>query len=963
MNNRPQTMSAASEDRIEAFESQLATVGEADLREFVPAADDPEYLSVLQELVRIHLEFQFAAEKDADLNEYLREFPELRECSDVLTALAFEEYRLRRQAGLAGSASELAARYGVTFESWRQLPEDSAGDPHFEPPSLSPGDSLLDFRIVGQLGRGAFARVYLARQKSLSDRLVVVKLSNAKLPEARLLAKLQHTNIVPIYSVHHVGQMSVICMPWFGATTLRHVIEGMSGRSRSVPSGVEMLSTVTAFDSRTLRSFQLRPDSEPSIPDADVAATESERRPSSALAGLNHEHACLWLIGRVADGLSHAHQRGILHRDLKPANILLTEDGQPMVLDFNLSSDRSSTQPNDLIVGGTLPYMSPEQLDSVETLRQVDAQSDVYSLGVILFEMLYGRLPFRVISTQVRKMITERTETPINYDQQLSRVSPGTISILKRCLASQRQDRYQTVDELLHDLECHLQSLPLKHAPNPSLVERLQKWTRRHPSLTSVTAICMAAMIAITVLGLVLYRANSQLKASEARQTFDRFMAEAPRVRSAALATVLGDVGKDEASSSIHDLIESIDSPKSSETLTGVLTNLEEPHRTTLSTTLEELRALQSLLQGQRSAAVGDTPLDAQATIPSQTTATAEYHQAISLLMGHEYTAAEASLRELVRKDPGNFTAAFLYGLAQRGCLRPEMAEDHFSACIALRPDLAQSWYQRGVCRLAMKDYSGAAEDFTEALRIEPRNPAALFSRALAVRELPNGVSAAIADLTASIEAGFRETRVYFVRAALHQSAGNVDEAEKDRQLGISLTPEDARSWIARALQKLPDHPQDALADIEAAAKLEPDSHDAYRNRAMVLSEHLHRSEDAIEVLNAALSKYPEDPYLWSGRAVLYARGKNSANALSDIQSALQRSDDPMVMYQAACVFALLSTEDSQHRTEAIRCLQNACEAQSEIARVAFRDPDMQSLKDDLQFKRILAAAEILMKE
>ncbi len=81
MNNRPQTISAASEDRIEAFESQLATAGEADLREFLPPVDDPEYLCVLQELVRIHLEYQFAAERDTDLNEYLREFPELRESS------------------------------------------------------------------------------------------------------------------------------------------------------------------------------------------------------------------------------------------------------------------------------------------------------------------------------------------------------------------------------------------------------------------------------------------------------------------------------------------------------------------------------------------------------------------------------------------------------------------------------------------------------------------------------------------------------------------------------------------------------------------------------------------------------------------------------------------------------------------------------------------------------------------
>src|SRR5438552_10311035 len=114
------------------------------------------------------------------------------------------------------------------------------------------------------------------------------------------------------------------------------------------------------------------------------------------LERLPYEDSVLWMAARLADGLAHAHERCILHLDLKPANILLTDEGQPMLLDFNLS--QNTKQPAGAAaasIGGTLPYMAPEHLEAFRGGTQaVDQRSDLYSFGVILYELLTRRPPF-----------------------------------------------------------------------------------------------------------------------------------------------------------------------------------------------------------------------------------------------------------------------------------------------------------------------------------------------------------------------------------------------------------------------------------------------------------------------------------------------------------------------------------------------------------------------------------------
>ena len=120
------------------------------------------------------------------------------------------------------------------------------------------------------------------------------------------------------------------------------------------------------------------------------------------------------MAARVADGLAHAHERGILHRDLKPANILLSDDGEPLLLDFNLAADtKLRGTVSAALIGGTLPYMAPEHLRALRgEERVIDARCDLYSLGVILFELLTGNHPFKTPQGSVHEilppMIAER---------------------------------------------------------------------------------------------------------------------------------------------------------------------------------------------------------------------------------------------------------------------------------------------------------------------------------------------------------------------------------------------------------------------------------------------------------------------------------------------------------------------------------------------------------------------------
>ncbi len=200
----------------------------------------------------------------------------------------------------------------------------------------------------------------------------------------------------------------------------------------------------------------------------------------------------LALTIQVCEAVEHAHQRGIIHRDLKPGNILVDENGQPRILDFGLArftdSDAQGTRQTD--VGqllGTLAYMSPEQV--LADPRAVDTRSDVYSLGLILYELLAGKLPY-AIGRQLHDAVqTIREQDPVPLSST-SRSYRGDIEIIAaKALEKDKERRYASAADLAADLRRHLEDRPIMAQP-PSATYQLRKLARRHKALvTGVAAV------------------------------------------------------------------------------------------------------------------------------------------------------------------------------------------------------------------------------------------------------------------------------------------------------------------------------------------------------------------------------------------------------------------------------------------------------------------------------------------
>jgi eukaryotic-like serine/threonine-protein kinase len=360
-----------------------------------------------------------------------------------------------------------------------------------------PGDEFLGFRLLGELGRGAFGRVYLAQQPDLASRFVALKVSTNILGESQALAQLQHTNIVPIYSIHRACSYQAVCMPYFGATTIADLLRSWRQHEALPDTGKALVETLCSrksitrqlhtivsgdavgADRRSVRkgasNFELRPSADdqnsklegPGSKLEDFPAGPSPLTPDPSpqgtaildmLQGLTFVEAVLWIGSRLADGLVHAHERGIFHRDLKPANVLLTDEGQPRLLDFGVAVD--TKRHSGVHLGGTLGYMAPEHLEAFQGgTRTVDGRSDLYSLGLILFELLTRRVAFPIhkggLEEILPRMLQDRQGPPPCLRCWNKAISPAVESIVRHCLEPDPAKRYQSAHELREDLDLH----------------------------------------------------------------------------------------------------------------------------------------------------------------------------------------------------------------------------------------------------------------------------------------------------------------------------------------------------------------------------------------------------------------------------------------------------------------------------------------------------------------------------
>jgi predicted Ser/Thr protein kinase len=239
-------------------------------------------------------------------------------------------------------------------------------------------------------------------------------------------------------------------------------------------------------------------------------------------------HARLELIAKVYDAVHHAHQRGLIHRDLKPGNTLVDESGQPKIVDFGVarltdSDTHAASQTNAGQLIGTLAYMSPEQV--LADPLEIDTRSDVYALGVMLYELLAGRLPYNTGNKLCEALSAIREEDPV----RLSSVNHGyrgdIETIVAKALEKDKARRYESAAELAADIRRYLSDDPIAARP-PSAAYQLRKFTRRHKALVAGAATVLAVLIA----GLAISTAEAaRAIRAEANALYERDQATAAR--------------------------------------------------------------------------------------------------------------------------------------------------------------------------------------------------------------------------------------------------------------------------------------------------------------------------------------------------------------------------------------------------------------------------------------------------
>ena len=319
---------------------------------------------------------------------------------------------------------------------------------------------------------------------------MALKVARAGSREPQTLARLQHTHIVPVHSYRTdpATGLHLLCMPYFGRVTLAQVLA--DPRVRVARSGAEL---VEALD-------RLGPSEGPRL------ARSAGR---SALAGRTFAQAIAWWGARMAEALGHAHDRGVLHRDVKPSNVLVTDDAMPMLLDFNLAREAAVDDPEapPHVLGGTLDYMAPEHLEALAegTVDGVDGRSDIYGLGVVLYEALMGARPFPTPreALSVGEALLTAAEMRRAGAPRLRTIRPevpaALESVVRRCLAPEPSDRYASAADLAIDLQAVADDRSLRFAREP-LADRSCRWLRRNrrPLAMALPVVLAALVVAAT---------------------------------------------------------------------------------------------------------------------------------------------------------------------------------------------------------------------------------------------------------------------------------------------------------------------------------------------------------------------------------------------------------------------------------------------------------------------------------
>jgi tetratricopeptide (TPR) repeat protein len=320
---------------------------------------------------------------------------------------------------------------------------------------------------------------------------------------------------------------------------------------------------------------------------------------------------------------------------------------------------------------------------------------------------------------------------------------------------------------------------------------------------------------------------------------------------------------------------------------------------------------------------------------------------------GGKYQLALPELIAATTEDPRDFSAWFVRGVAHMAVEQPDQAAQCLTACVALRPDFAPVWRNRGLAFARMRQFAPAINDYDKAISIDSTRADVHYLRAGALAELGRHREA-VDGYTRALACADCPVRVYSFRSHSWSELGDKDRADADRAEANRREPTDAMSWLARAEGRVESEPKAALEDVDRALAINPELVDALQLRAHLLSERLNRPEDAERTLTKAIDLYPEHVPVRAGRAVQRARAGNRVAAHSDAEFALARDSRGPNLYQIGCVYALTAKQEPADRFKAVELITAALKAGFGREYVD-SDPDLNPIRGSEEFRKLLS--------